>query len=210
MKAQILFDTVACVNSAHKMADAKTATHEWVVGDLAQELASLCGIKLAEARIIGQAARVHDIGKIAIPPQVIYKKTPLTVEERKIIESHAASGASILEAARSPLLKLAARIALEHHEYVDGSGYPNGLKGEDISIEARLVCICDVYEALRSPRVYKDGWSHAKAISIMTEGDDRTVPTMFDAKLLAIFLKHQDRFDRIFTHARARDQSHQA
>jgi len=203
LTAQILFDAVACVNGAHKLADIQTATHEWVVGDLAQELACLIGLKVDEARVIGQAARVHDIGKIAVPPQILYKNTPLTIEERKLIEAHAASGASILETARSPHLKLAARIALEHHEYMDGSGYPNGLKGSEISLEARLVCICDVYEALRSPRAYKEGWSHAKAISIMADGDDRISPNMFDPNLFAMFLDHQDRFDRILTHARS-------
>ena len=107
---------------------------------------------------------MHDVGKIGIPDAVLLKPGKLDAEEWAVMQSHATIGGSILAGSSSPLLQVAEQIALTHHERWDGSGYPAGLQGEAIPLAARITAICDVFDALRSKRVYKgalDGRGHA-------------------------------------------------
>jgi len=113
---------------------------------------------------------MHDIGKIGIPDHILLKPGRLSDDERVEMNRHPVIGYEILMAAgQSPLLKLAAEIAMHHHEKWDGSGYPGGLVGEAIPLSARIVALCDVYDALRSSRPYKQAWSSERALELLRE-----------------------------------------
>jgi len=107
-------------------------------------------------------------------------------------------GAKILGDSKSPYLKMAAEIALNHHERWDGGGYPDGKRGEAIPLSARIMNICDIYDALRSQRPYKPAFEHAKIMDIITHGDGRTMPEHFDPVILAAFKKNHQTFSDIF------------
>jgi putative two-component system response regulator len=118
------------------------------------------------------------------------------------MKGHAALGARLLAGGRSPYIAMGAQIALGHHERWDGGGYPRGLAGEAIPLAARIMQVCDVYDALRSRRPYKSPFDHARSVDIIRNGDGRTMPAHFDPGVLAAFVRCADRFARIFeTHA---------
>jgi putative two-component system response regulator len=114
------------------------------------------------------------------------------------MKSHAAMGAKILGNSKSRYLNMGAEIALNHHERWDGGGYPAGKQGEEIPLSARIMNICDVYDALRSKRPYKVAFDHATAVEIITKGDGRTHPEHFDPVILAAFSQHHQMFADIF------------
>ncbi len=157
--------------------------------------------QLSEAVInrMAKAAPLHDIGKIGIPDTILKKDSPLSEEERNIMQTHAELGAKVLEAAKMDdvknvkILDTAIEIAGSHHERWDGSGYPKGLKGLDIPLPARIMSLADMYDALVSERVYKDRWSHedAKAEIVRLKG------IFFDPVVVEAFLHEQDQFIRI-------------
>jgi putative two-component system response regulator len=143
------------------------------------------------------ASSLHDIGKVGIPDAVLLKAGTLTQEERAVINRHPTIGAEALNAilARQPdddLLRMARNIAACHHERWDGSGYPTGLRGPDIPLEARIVSVADVYDALTSRRVYKPARSHAEAMEIITGGrGSQFDPQVVDALLACEVVFHQ-------------------
>ena len=118
-----------------------------------------------EAELIGHASAMHDVGKIGIPDRVLLKPGKLDAEEWALMQSHTTIGAEILAGSSSALLQIAEEIALTHHERYDGTGYPQGLAGEAIPLGARITAICDVFDALRSQRVYKDRWTIDDAVA---------------------------------------------
>jgi cyclic di-GMP phosphodiesterase len=130
-----------------------------------------------------EASSLHDVGKIGIPDSVLLKPGPLTPKERMIMQEHAQIGYGILKESESPLLKLAAEIALTHHEKFDGDGYPNGLVGHAIPIAGRIAGIADVFDALTSNRVYRPAFSTMDAIQMMK----KDAGTHFDPELLSAF-----------------------
>lgn len=132
---------------------------------------------------IREAASLHDIGKIGIPDSILLKPTRHTTEERVIMRRHAEIGYQILSRATSPLLNLAAKIASTHHERIDGSGYPSGLKGHDIPLEGRIVAIADVFDALTTDRVYRPAYPVGVAVEMMKSSAD----THLDGQLLDVF-----------------------
>lgn len=144
------------------------------------------------------ASPMHDVGKIGVPDLVLLKPGGFTPEEWRIMQSHAQLGWEILKDADSPYLRMGAEIALGHHERWDGTGYPEKKKGEAIPLAARIVNICDQYDALRSPRPYKPPFPHEKAAAILTEGDGRTLPSHFDPDVLQAFLQLAPEFRAIY------------
>ncbi len=138
---------------------------------------------------IGLASILHDVGKVGVPDSVLLKPAKLTPEERHVMERHAHTGGAILAKAErmlagSPYFKLAGEIAGGHHEYWDGSGYPNHLHGEGIPLAARIVAVADVYDALTSRRPYKEPWPQDKAVEFVTGRSG----TQFDPEVIAAFL----------------------
>jgi putative two-component system response regulator len=127
---------------------------------------------------------LHDVGKIGIPDKILLKPGRLDSEELDVMRTHAALGNRILEGSRSELLQTAATIALSHHEWWDGSGYPYGLSGEEIPLEGRIAAIGDVFDALTSNRVYRKGYPLGEAVELMASAHG----THFDPRLLDLFL----------------------
>ena len=132
-------------------------------------------LNASDISLIGKASALHDIGKIAIPDEILNKPGRLTKEEFEQMKTHTVVGASMLEAlpfhGDEPLVKIAYQICRWHHERYDGKGYPDGLKGEEIPIAAQIVSLADVYDALTSKRVYKDAYSHEKAVQMILNGE---------------------------------------
>lgn len=149
---------------------------------------------------IEQASPLHDIGKVAIPDAILNKPGKLTPEEFEVMKGHAAAGADTLAEVcaqyqfASAFLYTAREIARSHHEKWSGRGYPDGLAGEAIPLSARVVAVADVYDALRSPRVYKPGYTHAEAVDIMLNQS----PGHFDPNLAAVFASTHLQFERVY------------
>ena len=186
-----------CITGLAKARHDGLAGHVTRVGKMTTLLGTALGLEPEYARTIGAAAALHDIGKIAVPDSILCKPGPLDAPEWQVIKQHSKVGHDLLRAAKHPLLDTSAALALFHHECFDGSGYPNGLKGEAIPVEARVVAICDIYDALREVRSYRPALSHAQACDIILKGDGRTTPAKFDPATLAAFDRVKDDLDRI-------------
>lgn len=178
--------------------DNETGEHIRRIGAFSRVLAGELGWPEAEVEQIGRAAQLHDIGKIGVPDRVLLKPGPLTSEEWAIMKRHAEVGSGILGVSKGDAMQCAAQIAMSHHERWDGTGYPRGTAGEAIPMEARIVAICDVYDALRSHRPYKPVMDHPTAVRIMLEGDGRTHPDHFDPDLLNVFVRTQEAFAELY------------
>ncbi|MCX7831493.1 MAG: cache domain-containing protein [Actinobacteria bacterium] len=176
--------------------DEPTGKHIQRVSRLSAFIAKRLGLDDKLVEEIAIYSPLHDIGKIKVPVEILNKPGRLTKEEFEIVKKHTIWGAEILEG--SEKLKVAYNIALYHHERYDGTGYPYGLKGDDIPIEAQIVGIVDVYDALRSKRPYKEPISHEEAIEILLRGDDRTTPEQFSTEILKIFEKFSDEIKEIY------------
>jgi len=144
-------------------------------------LASGMGMSYQESEDIRYASPLHDIGKVAIPDSILRKPDKLSPEEYEEMKRHTIYGSQMLQNAESRLLRLAARIAIAHHESYDGTGYPYALKAEAIPIEARIVSVADVFDALVSKRVYKGAWTMEDALAyIKSEGGKRFDPAVVE------------------------------
>jgi putative two-component system response regulator len=155
-----------------------------------------------DVAVMYRAAPLHDIGKVGISDTILLKQGSLTAEEFETIKQHTLYGFTTLrkislKAPDNPLVVTGMDIALNHHEKWDGSGYPQGLKGEEIPLSARIMTISDIYDALRSARPYKDGFSHEKCCDIILNGDGRTEPEHFDPDVLKAFEAVEDSFRQI-------------
>lgn len=176
----------------------ETGNHVKRVAEYSKIFALYYGLDEKEAELLKQASPMHDIGKVGIPDSVLNKPGPLSDEERTIMKEHCLLGYNMLKSSKRELLKVAAIVSLEHHEKYDGTGYPQGLKADEISIYGRISAIADVFDALGSDRVYKKAWSDEKIFNLFKEEKGKH----FDPRLIDIFFEHKDEFLLI------RDQFH--
>lgn len=189
IKTQEIKDTeleiISRLASASEFRDEETGNHVLRMSYNCYLLSLECGFDQERAELMLYASSLHDVGKIGIPDTILLKPGKFNAEERSIMNSHTVIGARILSNSNSKLIKLARTIAAYHHEKVDGTGYPHGLKGEKIPIEARIAAICDVYDALTSVRPYKKAWSNEEALTYIIENSG----SHFDADLVKKFQK---------------------
>ncbi|WP_371414905.1 HD domain-containing phosphohydrolase [Hydrogenovibrio sp. JE_KL2] len=151
------------------------------------------GLSSDDVEIIFHSAPMHDIGKITIPHHILCKPDKLTPEEFEIMKTHTTRAAEVMRISKRKFMKAAELIALQHHEKWDGTGYPQGLSGNQIHIYARIVAVADVFDALTHKRVYKEAWSLEDAANYIMENSS----THFDPELTEIFAEHLDEFKAI-------------
>jgi len=176
--------------------DMETSEHMTRICEISYEIARNLGLEESFAQEIKTYAYYHDIGKILIPIEILRKKGSLNDSEWEVMKKHTEYGADII--GNAEIFKVARNIALYHQERYDGSGYPYGLKGKDIPIEARIVAVADVYDALRTERPYKKAFSHEESMKILLEGDNKTSPEQFDPEVLKVFVKIADKFKNTY------------
>lgn len=157
--AQLEEEIILRLTRASEYRDSETGAHILRMAHACREIAESMGLSAQFCRDIYLAAPMHDVGKIGVPDSILRKPGPLSVEERRIMETHTEVGSAILAGSESRLIRLAAEIATTHHERWDGSGYPHGLQGAEIPISGRIAAVADVFDALVSPRPYKNAWS---------------------------------------------------
>jgi HD-GYP domain-containing protein (c-di-GMP phosphodiesterase class II) len=189
--------SIRLLAKAAELHDEVTGNHIIRVNEYSYALARHYGQPKRWCEEIRYSAQLHDVGKMSVDAAVLKKKGKLTPEEWEEMRRHPTYGFEILR--ESPRLLMAADIARCHHEKWDGSGYPAGVKGRAIPLSARIVAIADVYDALRSSRPYKPGFSHEEACRIILEGDGRIDPRAhFDPDLLEVFRANADEMDTIW------------
>ena len=168
----------------------ETANHTRRVGAMAEVLGELAGLDEISTELLFHASPMHDVGKIGIPDRILNKPGKLTPDEYKLMQTHAIIGYNILKGSKREILKAAAVIARDHHEYWDGNGYPHRKAGEDIHIYGRITALVDVFDALAHDRIYRKAMSQEKYLGIIREGRG----THFEPRLVDLFLDNLDRF----------------
>jgi two-component system response regulator RpfG len=177
-------ETLLRLAKAGEYRDQETGNHVLRMARYARLIAEGLSLPRGECEDIELAAPMHDIGKIGIPDSILLKEAPLNEKEFSVMKTHARIGYEILKDSHSRRIILGATIALRHHERYDGLGYPDGLAGEAIPLPARIVAVCDVYDALTSTRPYKGPWPAAEAIRYIRE----RAGTQFDPACVESFL----------------------
>ncbi|WP_459996016.1 HD domain-containing phosphohydrolase [Marinitoga arctica] len=172
-----------------------TGNHIYRVGKISKFIAEKLGLDEEKCIEIEKFSPLHDIGKIFIDRSLLRKPEKLSKEEYEKIKMHTIYAVKLLD---DPYFELAKNIAVYHHENYDGSGYPFKLKNGEIPIEAQIVSLADIYDALRSERSYKEAFSHEKVYKIITEGDERVKPTHFHPKILEVFKKYHLEIKEIY------------
>lgn len=165
--------------------DDQTGEHTRRVGQESARLARVLGLGIQTIRQIRRAAPLHDVGKIGIHDSILLKPGELTPEEFAVMETHTVIGADILSGSHFPVLQMASRIARSHHEYWDGTGYPDEISGEEIPLPARIVSVVDVFDSLTHDRVYKEAWTEERALEHL---HDRR-GTQFDPEVANAYLE---------------------
>ncbi len=178
-------EVIQRLTSAMELHDNETGMHTIRIGLYCAVIGKAMGMNVHDCELLVDAGAMHDIGTIGIPDYILLKPEKLTTEEWDTMKTHTTIGATLLSSGRSELTRMGHLIALNHHERWDGSGYPNGLIGENIPIVAQICGICDDFDALTSERSYKKAWSVEQAIENITEG----VNKHFSKSLVVMFLE---------------------
>ncbi len=187
---ELQMDLIKRLLKAAEFRDNSTGEHITRIGLYVSELAKLAKQPERFCDNILYASMLHDIGKIGVPDNILLKQEALTQEDWEIMKQHTIKGGLILRDSHSEILKMGEKIAISHHEKWDGSGYPNGIAGEEIPLESRMTTICDVFDALLSSRSYKPSWSLDMTISEIEKGRG----TYFDPEITDLFLANVDIF----------------
>ncbi len=174
--------------SASEERDNETGMHVRRIGLYAAAMGAFLGWNQEQVDRIRGAAPMHDIGKIGVPDAILQKPGVLTDEEWVVMRQHTTMGARILQGSKVGFIQMATGIAQSHHERWDGTGYPEGLRGSEIPLEARITAIVDVYDALSHKRAYKQSWSENRVLEVLREGRG----AHFDPELLDLFLENFD------------------
>lgn len=177
-------ETIEGLAKAIELHDSSTGEHVDRMAAIASFLAAQLGFDADQVRLLRAAAPMHDVGKIGIPAEILRKPGPLTAEEREAMEGHTVVGHKIFAHFESDLSRIAASIALTHHERFDGSGYPQGLEGDEIPIEGRITAVADVFDALLTDRSYRSALSMDSAVAVMRDG----AGTQFDPDVVDVLL----------------------
>lgn len=191
-------ETLFLLAKAIEYRDLGTGAHLLRMSRYAGVIADALDLSDDDIRALTSAAPLHDVGKIGIPDAILLKRGALTEEEFAVMRRHPLIGYDILSGSHSHFVQMGALIALNHHERWDGSGYPNGIKGEEIPLPARIVAVADVFDALTSERSYKQAWSTADAFAYMKTHSG----TLFDPACVDALLDNQSRILEIL-HANA-------
>ncbi len=180
-------ETLKSLALAAEYRDYDTAEHTQRVGARAAVLAARLGLSITSVGLIGQAAPLHDVGKIGIPDHILLKPSVLSQEEFGVMKEHTVLGSRLLARSDSEVLQLGESIALTHHERWDGNGYPAGLVGEEIPVTGRIVGVVDAFDAMTRERPYRSARSADEALAEIARGSG----TQFDPRVAATFLELQ-------------------
>ncbi len=178
-------EIIACLGKAAEYKDNDTGMHVKRMSHYAKVIGLAMGMSEEEANALQETAPMHDIGKIGLPDHILKKPAKLNTEEIQHMRQHPQIGVDILGGQTCPLLNMARSIAISHHEKWDGSGYPKGLKGEEIPLHGRIAAIADVFDALTTKRPYKEAWPLEKALNLLKEESGKH----FDPKLVELFME---------------------
>ena len=168
----------------------ETGNHVRRVANYSKLLGTLYGLDDEQIEILFTASPMHYIGKVGIPDDILKKPGKLTFDEFKIMKTHSIIGRRVLRKSKRPILQAAEIVAYQHHEKYDGSGYPQGIKGENIHIFGRITALADVFDALGSDRCYKKAWDDEKIFKLFKDEKGKH----FDPKLIDLFFEHKDKF----------------
>lgn len=189
-----LYKIVYIISEVTETRSSETGEHVQRIGKIAKMLIPFFGYSNEVASMFEIAAMLHDFGKIGIPDSILNKPGQLSKEEFEIMKTHTLIGYRILSVIEHPIFQLASTVALYHHENWDGSGYPNGLKGEEIPLEARIVSLIDVFDALLSDRVYRPAWKEEEVVKYIKEN----VGKKFDPKVVKVFFDSYEEIRKIY------------
>jgi len=167
--------------------DDALSQHTWRVAKMSGDVAAELGLPQETVDNIRRAARLHDLGKVVVSESVLSRPGPLNEDEIALVRAHPSVGALVLSGGTSPLVQMAEHIALSHHERWDGTGYPHGLVGEDTPIEARIVAVCDAFDAMTNDRPYRTALPREQALQELRAG----AGTQFDPQVVEAFIRRQ-------------------
>jgi len=193
---QAFHDAMHIIGNAGHFFDEDTESHVWRMAGISRLIGEQLGWDSKDLDELQYAAAMHDTGKIGIPSDILTKPGRLNTAEWEIMKTHAKIGYELLSFSDHPILKMAADVALHHHEKWDGSGYPDGISGEKISLSARIVAVADVFDALTSDRPYKKAWPVDVAFKAIEEDSG----SHFDPTVVSAFLSASSDVEALISH----------